>query len=50
MQCDHKVITVVFLLESVSLYTDARLWQLHIFFVTITYKLQLVDGLMINYA
>ena len=37
-------------LESVSLYTDARLWQLHVFFVTITHKLQLVDGLMINYA
>ena len=40
-------------LESVLLCTDVQWWILHIFFgffVTITHKLQLVDGLMINYA
>ena len=44
---------VVIPLESVSLCMDARWWQLHVFFrffVTITHKLQLVDGLVINYA
>ena len=53
LQCDRKVITVVILLESVSLCTDAWWWQLHVFFgffMTITHKLQLVDGLAINYA
>ena len=52
-QCDRKVITVVIPLESVSLCTDSRWWQLHVFFgffTTITHKLQSVDGLAINYA
>ena len=44
------MIPVVLSLESVSHCTDVQLWQLHIFFMTITRKLQLVDGLVINYA